>query len=270
MNSAQGELEALVQRAGRLAGRLARVGWRVTARMPGGELVQQQMQRIERAVLGEPADARSVDSRAVDRRAAVPERGADAETPTLVGPAAGQPTALRAAMAELLNRSIDHNREHSKEYLFTGIVSQLLPDEARILAALSDGTRFPVVHVLPRGGAAEPVLRNASTVGKAAGVAAFRFVPHYLTRLHGLGLVRIEAEDEDLAVQYDILLTEDVVQQAVEHARGRRRLAPHVERRTVVLSELGEQFWRACDPTGVATDSHVTEPKAGYDPADYR
>lgn len=260
MDSARGELEAFVNRAGRLAGGLARAGWQVTGRMPGGVAVQQQVRRLERAVL----TARGI---------APAERGgyqAGSDGPTLVGPAAGQPTALRAAMAELLNRSIEHNRERSKEYLFGSILAQLVPDEARILAALSDGTRYPVVHVLARGGEVEPVLRNASTVGKAAGVVEFQFVPHYLSRLHGLGLVRIEAEDEELSVQYDILLTEDLVQRAVERARSGRRLAPPVERRTVAISELGERFWRACDPTGPETGEHLIGSKAGYAPDDDR
>ena len=44
-------------------------------------------------------------------------------------------------MTELLERSVETDRNASRDYLFGNIISQLVPDEARILAALSDGRR---------------------------------------------------------------------------------------------------------------------------------
>lgn len=249
MRAAGGELNALVNRAGRWTGRLARAGWLATGRVPGGQAMQQQVRRFERA-LRSGADTGTTPWTSHDSH-----QGTTGQ--------AEESTALRSAMAELLHASIEHSTERSKQNLFHAILRQLLPDEARILAALSDGSRFPVMHVRPRG-SEELTLRNASTVGKSAGVAATFLVPHYLSRLDAHGLLRFSVEEDELSVQYDILLTDEQVQQAVERARDGRRLAPHVQRQVVSLSELGEQFWRACDPTGETdTGARVMRPKAG-------
>src|SRR5437764_261061 len=78
----------------------------------------------------------------------------------------GQVDPLRTAMAELLRQSAEMDREQSREYIFTAILRQLLPDEARILSALSDGASYALVHVAGRaalGGPQRIVLRNASS-----------------------------------------------------------------------------------------------------------
>jgi Abortive infection alpha len=163
----------------------------------------------------------------------------------------GQAGPLRTTMAELLRLSTELDREHSREYVFTAIIRQLVPDEARILAALSDGARHALVHVTGRatlGGPQRIVLRNASSVGRAAGVALLDLVPDYVTRLEHLGLVEVGPEDPALSVQYDILLTEDRVRAAEAEVRTVRKLTPRFARRTLGMSTLGRQFWRAARP----------------------
>jgi hypothetical protein len=155
-------------------------------------------------------------------------------------------------MAELLNQSANADAVRAVEYLHTTILRQLVPDEARILAALADGTPRPAVDVVVRttlGGVQRTVLRNASSVGKHAGVSAPEYVPAYLTRLYRMGVVDIGDEDPTLAEQYDILLTDQLVRDAEERARQARKGAARIVRRTVMISDLGGRFWRATDPT---------------------
>jgi hypothetical protein len=101
------------------------------------------------------------------------------------------------------------------------------------------------------GGPQRIVLRNASSVGRAAGVMLPDLVPNYVTRLESLGVVEVGPEDPALGVQYDILLTEDRVRAAEEEVRTVRKLTPRYARRTLRLSTLGEQFWTAADPAQV-------------------
>ncbi len=72
--------------------------------------------------------------------------------------------------------------DKSRDALYLDLLHALVPDEARILAALSDGSAYPVIHVgEPGAGGATYTLKNASTVGRAAGVSLPRHTPLYLT-----------------------------------------------------------------------------------------
>lgn len=226
----------LVVRAAHLAGWLARTSWQVGRRLPGGALAERELLKLETALL----------------IAARPS-----EPVTLVLPSIRRDIApLRMAMAELLNRSANTDASGAAHQLFAAIVAALVPDEARILAALADGEPRPAVDILQRGPLGTPlgnsqrvVLRNASTVGRAAGVSAPEYVPVYVTRLYRMGLVDVGDEDPELVEQYDILMTDQVVRAAEARARQTRRSAARVVRHTVTISELGRRFWQASDPT---------------------
>ncbi len=248
----------LVGRAGQAIGWLARTGWRVTRALPGGELIEEQARRWENAAVREirrrlePADTtpgfawRPLGSGALDPKVGRATVGQQ-ELVTLVRPMNGHVEPLRAGMAELLNRSANSNAEASREFLYTTVLRQLVPDEARIIAALADGTPRPLIHVAERnaiGATQRTVLANASTVGKNAGVAVPELVPTYLTRLYRLGLVEVGEEDPDLGDQYDILLTDQTVRGAAAEAKR-----PRFIRHTVRLSTFGRMFWAECDPT---------------------
>ena len=209
--------------------RLARTGWHVTRMLPGGALAERELFKLETAVI------------AGLHRKPAPEP----VTLVLTSGTAG----LRSGMAELLNRSVNIDAAGAASHLYATILSQLLPDEARIVAALADGKPRPAVDIVlrgPLGGGRGTVLRNASTIGRSAGVSAPEYVPMYVTRLSTMGLVDVGEEDSELAEQYDILMTDQRVRQAEQ--RGHR---VKIVRHTVLLSELGHRFWQAADPTTV-------------------
>lgn len=161
------------------------------------------------------------------------------------------PPPLRAGMAELLRRSTASDAETAAEHLYALLLAQLAPDEARILSSLAGGSAYPVVDVVERTGlgAARVVLRNASTVGKAAGVSLPSHVPAYVTRLAGFGLALLGPEDVALSTEYEILVTDEAVRRAQQGLRRARFV-----RRSVRISPLGADFWAACDPkVGTAT-----------------
>jgi hypothetical protein len=147
---------------------------------------------------------------------------------------------------ELMRQSMYTTPNESRDMLNRALVRALLPDEVRILAALADGSAFPVIHVVEGRATTNPtsLLRNASTVGRAAGVSLPQQTPWYLTRLLHVGLAVIGPEDTAQRDEYEMLLTDTAVNAALRGA-GRGVLAARVIRRTVVLSDLGRQLWEA-------------------------
>ena len=146
----------------------------------------------------------------------------------------------------LLDRSMYTSPDKSRDALYLDLLGSLVPDEARILAALSDGSGYPVIHGAEPGTGGNPVftLKNASTVGRSAGVSLPRYTPLYLTRMLGLGLVRMGPEAASMHDEYEMLLTDSAVNVALATARRGVRAA-RVIRRTVRISDLGQELWEA-------------------------
>lgn len=157
----------------------------------------------------------------------------------------------------LLAVSLQQRPEDARLYLFDRIVAQLVPDEARIIAALSDGEPVAVCHVgagMRVGPVSRWVLENASTVGKDAGVMLNDQVPNYLAHLRMLGLVRIGGPSDALQTKYEILETDARVREAVAMVDNELRMRPRLQRGTLVLSELGQALWRACETSALDND----------------
>ena len=250
----------LVTQAVGVAGWLNRTGWGIARRLPGGATAERVVRPVERLVAGQVQEQlRSFGLLGRASAGTVDPTGArrfdghlgDRHVTAVVRPVGDDLDPLRAAMAELLNRSVEQTRQQSEHQLYAGILRQLVPDEARMLAALSDGSAYPVIHVASRGamgGIKRLVLENASTVGRAAGTQLSANTPTFVGHLLRLGLVDIDPEDRSLAVQYDILRTDDLVRAAEEEARIDGRGGARIIRQTMTMSELGTRFWAACHP----------------------
>lgn len=225
---------------------LGRSGWRIAKQLPGVALMEQQAQRLRHAAAAELLHLLEVPQQFLG--SASPE---EQRVMMLVQDAPSDPAPLRTAMSELLDRAGETTPVKSREYLFGTIVSQLVPDEARVLATLAEGKRFAVVDVVAKHigrSATRPVFSNASLIADVAGISPARNVATYLARLHGFGLVEIGPEAEELSEEYDKLTVDAAVQEArslIDHSKmGSARLI----RKSVSLSPLGREFWQACAP----------------------
>jgi len=149
-------------------------------------------------------------------------------------------------MTALLSRSMHDTPTESRRTLHEVLVGELVPDEARILSALSDGSSYPLVHIAGPGVGSyqKLVLENASSVGRAAGVALPDRVHLYVSHLRRLGLVEVGPEDHSLKDEYDILLTEPNLR-ALIAATGKGPRGARIIRRTVRMSDLGRELWEA-------------------------
>src|SRR5262249_46209704 len=151
--------------------------------IPGVRTIESAASSVERFVL------RDVKRR-LDRLELEPPKPAAAPTPgPSIASAADAPPPLSDAMDSLLKRSIDPTPAESLAALHRALLAELVPDEARILAALSDGSSYPMVHVAEAtiGSNQRRVLQNASSVGRAAGVALPNQTPVYVSHLRRLG-----------------------------------------------------------------------------------
>lgn len=150
-------------------------------------------------------------------------------------------------MRSLLDRALDQSTGGGQAELFHRLIDQLVPDEARIISALSDGSTAPLVSVRSRtatGGPGKLVLANASLVGRTANLALPHLTPNYVTHLLSLGLVERGPEDPTMKQDYEILMAESYVLKAVK-AATRGPLAARVDRRTLQLTALGRELWQA-------------------------
>lgn len=239
--AAAGTAVVTAAKVGRLLGRS---GWGIARRLPGGQLIEQQAKRLQEAAVTEVR-------RLVGPEGAQPDAD-EQRVIALIQQAQSGADPLRSAMSELLERAVEGDRSHSQEYLFGNIISQLVPDEARILAALSDGSAYAALDVVAKQigrSATRTVLANASTVGRQAGVMSPDSTPTYVTRLYRFGLVEFGPPTDALAMQFDILATDTAVQAAEATVEARREGSPKHVRKALTMSQFGKEFWAACDPS---------------------
>jgi hypothetical protein len=155
------------------------------------------------------------------------------------------PTTPALLLRGLLDRSMYTSPDDSRDALYLSLLQALVPDEARIFAALSDGSAYPLVHIAEPGvGSPVVILKNASNIGRAAGVSLPQHTPLYLTRLLDLGLAQPGPESSQMYDDYEMLLTDSKVSAALARARRGVRAA-RVIRQTVRITELGDELWEA-------------------------
>lgn len=149
-------------------------------------------------------------------------------------------------MSALLTESLGQNATSSEREYLTAVLRQLLPDEARIIAALADGPPAPTVSVFRRG-SSELLLDNASLIGRSAAVTLPSRTTGYVAHLLHLGLVELGPEDKTNNVGYELVLADRQVRPALKKgALG--KLPARVERKTLRLSEHGRALWEVTRP----------------------
>lgn len=170
----------------------------------------------------------------------------------LATPARDEPLAIAEvsasdAMAELLERAVEQSAREGREEFFVSLIAGLVPDEARIISILSLRGRVALLHVDSRlpGLGNSRLLENATLLGGRAALTVPDMARAYVSKLLTLGLVEVGPEDEALADDYEILLAEREVREAMARA-GISKVPGRAIRRTLRLSSLGEELWAAC------------------------
>jgi Abortive infection alpha len=174
------------------------------------------------------------------------------------GSSNGVPRSLQQEGEELLRRSRDVNYEFDAHPAYERILSELAPDEARILRLLLIEGPQPSVDI--RTGGPLGMMRSRliapglSMIGARAGCRYVERVPSYLNNLFRLGLVWFSRETLNDPMKYQVLEAQPDVLEAihsVQHAK--------VVRRSVHLTPFGEDFCRTCLTPEVSSTAEFPE-----------
>ncbi len=156
---------------------------------------------------------------------------------------------LRRRGAELLRRSNDVHILEDTHPAFARILSELTPDEARILRFLYLEGPQPSIDVRtarPLGIGSELVAAGLNMIGEHAGCRNLDNVGQYLTNLQRLGLIEFSKEQVTNPQRYQVVEAQPKVADAMRHA-GRMPKAVH---RSIHLNEFGRTFCETCLPVG--------------------
>ncbi|WP_336084431.1 Abi-alpha family protein [Nocardia sp. SSK8] len=180
----------------------------------------------------------------------VPTPNGSSQQAITVGPYLRSATTddLRRRGDALLARSADVYFTEDVHPAYDRILDEIAPDEARILRFMALNGPQPSVDVRtnrPLGIGSELVQGDLTSVPEQAGVRYPDRSRSYLINLNRLGLT-LTSEDPVVLSRYMVLEVQPVVEEALKKA-GR---APKIVRKSLRLSEFGEDFCRTCFTIG--------------------
>jgi hypothetical protein len=173
---------------------------------------------------------------------AVPRQAPRPTQPTTRAPL---PLSLREQGELLLQRSRDVWNNETGHPAYERILSELAPDEGRILMLLLRGGPQPSVDIRTGGpiGAVSSnlVAPGLNMIGPRAGVRYLDQVPSYLNNLFRLGLIWFSREQLRDPLEYQVVEAQPDVLAAMHSVRFHK-----IVRRSIHLTPFGEDFCRTC------------------------
>jgi len=164
---------------------------------------------------------------------------------------------LRARGEELLRQAADVGFDETAHPAYARILTELAPDEARILRVLANEGPQPMVDVRAQnliGLGSQLVAPGLNMLGAQAGLRRRERVPAYMNNLVRLGLVELSDEEVDDPIAYQVLEAQpEVLSKIKDTARAK------TVHRSVRLTAFGEDFCAVCLPRGPAS-AHADSP----------
>jgi len=154
---------------------------------------------------------------------------------------------LRARGTELLRRSADVRVAEEGHPAYARILSELTPDEARILRYLHANGPQPSIDVRtfrPLGIGSEKVAGGLNMIAEHAGCRHVDRIHPYLTNLFRLGLIEFPREQVDDPGRYQLIEAQPKVLEVLARA-GRM---PKIVYRRIELNDFGTAFCEICLP----------------------
>lgn len=177
---------------------------------------------------------------------------ANGSAPAALSPAdssARREAALQQSLREqgqaLLARSRDVWNTEQGHPAYSRILSEMAPDEGRILLLLLRGGPQPAVDVRTGGAigmvSSTLIAPGLNMIGPRAGVRYLDQVPSYLNNLFRLGLIWFSREQLRDPLEYQVVEAQPDVLAAMHSVRSHK-----VVRRSIHLTPFGEDFCRTC------------------------
>jgi hypothetical protein len=154
--------------------------------------------------------------------------------------------ALRAQGEELLRQAADVTFEEGAHPAYARILTELAPDEARILRLLATEGPQPIVDVRAGnliGVGSQLIAPGLNMIGPAAGVRRRDRVPAYLNNLARLGLIHMSGEPVGDPAAYQVLEAQPDVMHTIKETTRAKTIHKSVE-----LTPFGEDFCEVCLP----------------------
>ena len=200
---------------------------------------------VKRTISGEPPAQVLQQVSAELRAAALDALGFKEEPARLNGDPADED--LRAIGESLLRRSADVSATEEEHPAYARILSELTPDEARVLRFLYLDGPQPSIDIRtfrPLGIGSELVAAGMSMIAEHAGCRHVDRIHPYLTNLNRLGLIEFSKEQVSNPTRYQVIEAQPKTVAALKSA-GR---APKIIQRSIRLTSFGEEFVRTCLP----------------------
>ena len=154
--------------------------------------------------------------------------------------------ALRIRGAQLLREAARIEPEDRAHPAYARILTELAPDEGRILRLLATQGSQPAVDVRASnfiGVGSELVTGGMNMIGAQAGCQHRERVPAYLNNLERLGLIWFSREPVGDPVAYQVLEAQPEVLEAMRSVTRAKTM-----QRSIHLTPFGEDFCRVCLP----------------------
>jgi hypothetical protein len=158
--------------------------------------------------------------------------------------------ALRVQGALLLRAAARVDPEEHAHPAYARILTELAPDEGRILRLVATDGAQPSVDVRATnllGVATDLIAPGLNMIGAQAGCQHRDRVPAYLNNLERLGLIWFSREPIENPIAYQVLEAQPEVMEAIKRAPRARTI-----QRSINLTPFGEDFCRVCLPLDTA------------------
>jgi hypothetical protein len=166
---------------------------------------------------------------------------------------------LRARGAQLLRDAARIEPDERAHPAYTRILTELAPDEGRILRLLATGGSQPAVDVRAAnfiGVGSELVRGGMNMIGAQAGCQHRERVPAYLNNLERLGLIWFSREPMGDPVAYQVLEAQPEVREAMLGVTRAKTV-----QRSIHLTPFGDDFCAMCLPLDTVETEALSAPQ---------
>jgi hypothetical protein len=164
---------------------------------------------------------------------------------------------LREQGAQLLRESADVEAPDGAHPAFARILSELAPDEGRILRRLMVDGPQPCVDIRSAnliGVGSQLVAQGLTMIGTESGCRHLDRVPAYLNNLKRLGLVTISSEPIGDPMRYHVLEAQPDATEAIKRAGRVKAVHQRIE-----MTPFGRDFCEVCLPFEAAGDAQMSD-----------
>jgi hypothetical protein len=164
--------------------------------------------------------------------------------------------ALRIKGAQLLRAAAQVDPDDSTHPAYARILTELAPDEGRILRLTATEGPQPSVDVRSTGligVGSQLVGAGLNMIGAQAGCRHRERVPAYLNNLERLGLIWFSREPLEDSIAYQVLEAQPEVMEAIKRAPRAKTF-----QRSIHLTPFGKDFCRVCLPLDTAEVEALT------------